>query len=207
MRLTGFPLYDEKDLAPMPASLLKFLDDGPPPIAFTPGSAMWQGRAFFDAAVATAQQLGRRGLLLTRHRDHLPPTLPPGILHVDYAPFSQLLPRCCAIVHHGGMGTSAQSMSAGVPQLVTPMAHDQLDNAVRMERLGVARWLLVKKFKARPAASLLEDLLESPKVAEFCRAVRRKFQAASPLEDACNLLESLAPNRERPTPQPAAVAT
>src|SRR5215217_4867358 len=124
MRLTGFPLYDEKGLAPMPAPLLQFLDEGPPPIAFTPGSAMWQGRAFFDAAVSTAQALGRRGLLLTRHRDHLPPALPPGVIHVDYAPFSQLLPRCAAIVHHGGMGTSAQSMAAGVPQLVTPMAHD-----------------------------------------------------------------------------------
>ena len=38
---------------------------------------MWQGRAFFDAAVATCQRLGRRGLLLSRRREHIPPDLPP----------------------------------------------------------------------------------------------------------------------------------
>ena len=205
MRLTGFPLYDEKDLAPMPPGLVDFLDRGAPPIAFTPGSAMWQGRAFFDAAVETCRRLGRRGVLLTRHRDHLPPSLPPDVIHADYAPFSQLLPRCAAIVHHGGMGTSAQSMAAGVPQLVTPMAHDQLDNAVRMERLGVARWLLVKKFKPNAAAALLGQLLSSPATADACRAVRQKFELASPLEETCDLLESLAP-LQRAAPRPAAVA-
>ena len=166
---------------------------------------MWQGRQFFDTAVEVCRRLGRRGILLTRHRAHLPPSLPPEMVHVEYAPFSELLPRCAAIVHHGGMGTSAQAMAAGIPQLVTPMAHDQLDNAVRMEKLGVAKWVLVKKFDAKTAAPLLEGLLNSPAVAEACRDVRRKFEGARPLEETCDLLEQLLP-RARDAARPAAAA-
>ncbi len=47
-----------------------------------------------------------------------------------------LVPRLAALVHHGGIGTTAQAMRAGVPQLITPFAHDQFDNAARVERLG-----------------------------------------------------------------------
>ena len=66
-----------------------------------PGSAMWQGAEILRRLASTpASRSNRRGLLLTRHRDHLPPTLPPGVIHVHYAPFSKLLPRCAAFVHH-----------------------------------------------------------------------------------------------------------
>ncbi|MEM1013655.1 MAG: glycosyltransferase, partial [Planctomycetota bacterium] len=50
-RLVGCPLYDERDTQQLPADLAAFLDEGDPPIAFTPGSAMFFGEAFFKAAV------------------------------------------------------------------------------------------------------------------------------------------------------------
>ncbi len=107
-RLTGFPLFDESDLTRLPPELNDFLDQGKKPIAFTPGSAMWSGHEFFSESAKACVILGHRGLLLSRHRDHIPRDLPPGVIHVEYAPFSQLLPRCAAIVHHGGIGTSAR---------------------------------------------------------------------------------------------------
>jgi rhamnosyltransferase subunit B len=192
VRLTGFPLYDEKGIEPMPESLVQFLDAGAPPMAFTPGSAMWQGRAFFDAAVGTCKLLGRRGLLLSRRREHIPPALPPEIMHVDFAPFSELLPRCAALVHHGGIGTSAQAMAAGIPQLVTPMAHDQPDNAERLRKLGVARWVGVRQFKPARAAKMLGELLTSPAVAATCAEVRARLRNVDSLERTCELIESLS---------------
>jgi UDP:flavonoid glycosyltransferase YjiC (YdhE family) len=193
-RLTNFPLYDEKGLEPLPAPLVEFLDAGEKPVAFTPGSAMWQGRAFFDAAVATCRRLKRRGLLLSRRREHIPPNLPPGVMHVEYAPFSELLPRCAALVHHGGIGTASQAMAAGIPQLVTPMAHDQPDNAERLERLGVARSLPVGHFEAEWASALLEELLTSRAVADACQAVREKLVDADGIGRSCELIEHLVPN-------------
>jgi UDP:flavonoid glycosyltransferase YjiC (YdhE family) len=193
-RLTNFPLYDEKGLEPMPAPLVEFLESGDKPIAFTPGSAMWQGHSFFDAAVATCQQLGRRGLLLSRRREHIPPELPPGVMHVEYAPFSELLPRCAALVHHGGIGTSSQAMASGLPQLVTPMAHDQPDNAERLERLGVARWVAVGKFNGGSGARLLGELLTSKQVADACGAVREKLVGSDGIGQTCDLIEQLVPH-------------
>ena len=192
LRLTGFPLYDERDVQPLGEDLLKFLDAGDKPIAFTPGSAMWHARPFFDAAAEACRVLGRRGVLLTRHKADVPPSLPPGVIHVDFAPFSQLLPRCAAVVHHGGVGTLSQGLHAGVPHLVAAMAHDQPDNAERLERLGVGRWVWWDRLTGKRAAEKLRELLESDDVARACREVRARFDGARPLEDGCVMLEELA---------------
>ena len=152
VKVTGFPLYDERGVSHLSPDLLKFLDEGPPPIAFTFGSAMWEAQDLLEQSARACALLGRRGILLTRHRDHLPAHLPLGVKHADYAPFSELLPRCAALVHHGGIGTASQGLATGVPQLVLPHAHDQLDNATRLARLGVAKFLAPKRYKAERAA-------------------------------------------------------
>ena len=192
VRLTGFPLYDERETAPLSDELMKFLDTGDPPIAFTPGSAMWTGERFFAQAAEACRILGRRGLLLSRHRDHFPTDLPQDVLPVDYAPFSRLLPRCAAIVHHGGIGTSAQAMAAGIPQLIVPHAHDQPDNAQRLIRLGIARKVEPRRFVAKNIARQLVMLLESPSVKENCRQIASRLIAADPIQQTCDLIEELA---------------
>lgn len=191
-RLTNFPLYDERDVEPLTAEVSRFLDAGEPPIAFTPGSAMWQGHGFLAESAEACRLLGRRGILLTRHRDHLPPRLPPGVIHAAYAPFSQLLPRCAALVHHGGIGTLSQGLAAGVPHVVMPMAHDQADNAARLRRLGVAAVVPPKRYKARRVARELGELLENAAVRENCRTVAERLRGRDGLEETCELIEELA---------------
>ena len=193
LRLTGFPLYDEPDLTPISTELEAFLSEGEPPIAFTPGSAMWQAHRFFAASVETCIRLKRRGLLLTRHEEHLPRKLPPGLIHVHYAPFSQLLPRCAALVHHGGIGTSAQALASGVPQLVTPFTHDQPDNAARMKRLGVAEVVPAASYTADSAIPRLRKLLSSAPVGHACSQVKLRFIGIDPLGQTCDLIETFAP--------------
>ena len=97
----------------------EFLACGDPPVAFTPGSAMFDGAHFFGAAVDACVCLKIRGILLSRHGEHIPPQLPENVIHVDYAPFSLLLPRLSALVHHGGIGTSSQTLACGTPSLYT----------------------------------------------------------------------------------------
>ncbi|HMB04099.1 MAG TPA: glycosyltransferase [Isosphaeraceae bacterium] len=191
-RLTGFPLYDERDATPPDPELTAFLDAGAPPIVFTPGSAMQHGRPFFEAAADACRRLGRRGLLLTRFPEQLPVDVPEGVRHLAYAPFSRLLPRAAALVHHGGIGTSAQGMAAGLPQLVMPLAHDQFDNAARLRRLGVARSLAVGRFRGPAVAAALRSLLDSPEVSARCREVAGRFRDARPLDEACDAVGSLA---------------
>ncbi len=131
VRLTGFPLYDDSGDTRLPASLERFLDDGPPPVLFTPGTANQAAAHFFRAALDATQRLGRRALLLTRYSGHLP-VLPPSAHHEPFVPLSHVLPRCAALVSHAGIGTLAQGLAAGVPQLTMPMGFDQPDNATRL---------------------------------------------------------------------------
>ena len=123
----------------LPDSVQAFLDAGEPPLLFTPGTGMVQARAFFACAVQTVAQLERRALFVTGFSENLPDRLPPTILTAAYLPFDQLLPKVAAIIHHGGIGTVAAGLAAGIPQLVIPFAFDQFDNAVRVTRLGVGR--------------------------------------------------------------------
>lgn len=193
VKLTTFPLYDERSVAPLSESLQRFLDDGEPPIAFTPGSAMTFGREFFSASADACRRLGRRGLLLSRHTGHIPERLPAGVIHVDYAPFSQLLPRCAALVHHGGIGTTAQALAAGIPQLVMPLAHDQFDNAARVRRLGVGDSIPRRKYRGDRAARALENLLASSDVRRACAAIAARLNSVDPLAETCSLIEAVAP--------------
>ena len=195
-RLTSFPLYDERGVTRLPDNLLRFLDESDPPIAFTPGSAMWRGERFFAESAKACEILGRRGLLLTRHREHLPRTLPPSVLHVEYAPFSELLPRCAALVHHGGIGTSSQALAAGVPQLVMPHAHDQPDNAARLVKLGVARSIEPKRYRGERVARVLAELCQDATVVSQCVRVRSRFDGVDPISDTCELIEQLAGRTE-----------
>ena len=191
-RCTGFAMFDERDLADLPAELEQFLDEGESPIVFTPGSAMFHGERFFAEAARACLQLGRRGILLSRHATHIPRNLPPTVAYVDYAPFSALLPRAAALVHHGGIGTSAQAMAAGVRQVVTPFAHDQLDNADRLRKLDVSRTLPQRKFNAKSLARVLGDWLNDRAAADACAAVKEKFQQSPDgLSKTCECLEAL----------------
>ncbi len=188
---TDFPLYDEADVEPMSEPLERFLADGTPPIVFTPGSAMRFGQAFFDTAVDACALIGRRALLLTRHDDQIPSNLPRHALHAPYAPFSTLLPRCAAIAHHGGIGTTSQGLRAGIPQLVMPLSHDQPDNAHRLERLGVGATVGPRQFRRKRVAGVLKHLLEDSATAKSCRMIAARFPANS-LIQTCDVLENFS---------------
>jgi rhamnosyltransferase subunit B len=192
-RLTGFPRFDETQAHQIDPSLEQFLNDGPPPIVFTPGSAMYHGHAFFRDSLKACQRLNRRGIFLTRHAEQLPANLPSTVRHFAYAPFSQLLPRAAALVHHGGIGTSAQAMAAGCRQLVTPFAHDQFDNADRLRRLGVARVVTARKYTARTATRELDLLLRDEQVTQKCREIAERLTSDQSVAATCELIEALLP--------------
>jgi rhamnosyltransferase subunit B len=164
----GFPLFDGDMTAGIPAALENFLSDGPPPVVFIQGTAAVDERGFFMAAARACGEAGMRGVFLGRvdvslaHGES-------GRLHAEaYAPFGELLPRARALVHHGGIGSCAQALRAGIPQLIAPRAYDQFDNAMRLERLGVGLSLGGGALD-RMGARLLE-LLGSESIAKACSA-------------------------------------
>jgi rhamnosyltransferase subunit B len=190
-RVTGFPLWDEAVNVELSPTVSEFLQAGTAPLVFAPGSANTNARRFFDAAVAACQKLGRRGILLSRYRDHIPQSLPAEVLHAEFVPFSKLLPLSAGFVHHGGIGSCGQGLAAGVPQVIMPMAYDQLDNASRLKRLGVAEILPPKKFTGTNLAGVLEKLLSTKSVDERAKHWAAEMKTHDPLEETCVELEKL----------------
>lgn len=190
-RCIGFPLEDLSAHHTLDVGLERFLTAGEAPILFTPGTAMAQGREFFDAALGACAATGRRALFITRYPDQLPPALPAAIRHFEYVPFSDVLPRCAAIVHHGGIGTTSQALAAGIPQLVMPLAHDQPDNAQRVWKLGAGSLIWPDDFGKLTVTAALAKLLEDAATRERCLRLAERVKKGSSLAD---LLAALAPH-------------
>jgi UDP:flavonoid glycosyltransferase YjiC (YdhE family) len=190
---TGFPLYDQDGGAGMPAELARFLDEGPPPIVFTLSvTAAMVGGAFFENSIAAAKRLGRRAVLVVgKDIPSRPPSVPDGMIAVDYAPFSELFPRASVIVHAGGVGTSGLAMRSGRPMLVVPFAHDQPDNAFRLARLGVARTISRQNYTSARVAAELGRLLAEPAFSLRASEVGDQVRQEDGVRAACDALEAL----------------
>jgi len=192
--VTGFPWFDADGDVGLPQELIRFLDDGEPPLVFTLGSAVVADAGpFYHHSAAAANLLGRRAVLLVKNPRVLLPELPEGVVAFDYAPFSQLFPRAAAIVHHGGIGTTGLAMRAGRPSLVMPCAWDQPDNAERAGRLGIARTIARNRYDPRRVAAELRLLLENPAYSQRASEIATKVRQEEGVKAACDALESMFP--------------
>jgi len=189
--ITGFPFYDRKDGEPPPPELLRFLDEGEPPILFTLGSSLvWVAKDFYRVGVEVARRLGRRALLLIGDERNLPRTeLPDGVAAFDYAPHSLVMPRAAAVVHQGGVGTTGQALRAGRPMLVVPHGQDQPDNAYRCVRLGVGRTLSPARFTVGRVVRELSELLGNPAYGERAAKLGRLVREEDGTKRACDEIE------------------
>ena len=193
--ITGFCFYDaEKGDGNLPPHLKQFLASGPAPLVFTLGSAavLAAGR-FYEYSARAAMKLGMRAVLLIgndeRNRPRNP--LPDSICIAQYAPYSELFPHAALIIHQGGVGTTAQCLKAGKPQLIMPYSHDQPDNARRMRRLKVARSIFRKDYTPIRVARKILGMLEKPVYARRAASIPARLAHEDGVKSACDALESL----------------
>lgn len=194
VQTTGFVFYNGRDT--LDPALEAFLDAGPPPVVFTLGSsAVGAAGRFYEESAGALRRLGVRGVLLTggfaenRPKD----ALPSDVLLVDRAPHQLLFPRARAIVHQGGIGTTAQALRSGHPMLVVPHAHDQPDNAFRVMNLGVSRTLYPRRYTAVRVARELGALLSDARYQDRSAAVANVVKAEGGAEAAAEAIERLCP--------------
>jgi rhamnosyltransferase subunit B len=170
---TGFPLFHPgSEVQELSDGLSRFLDSGPPPVVFTAGTDTRSPRAFFKQSLKATEILGIRGVFLTRLASQLP-KLPNTIWHENYTSLLRLLPRASVLVHHGGIGTTAQAIRAGIPQLILPERMDQLDNGEHIERLGCG---LMQKNQSEQLMEKLKTLLAEPKFRAACDQAQSRIE-------------------------------
>ena len=168
-----FPLYDPHVAEPLPDDLERFLAAGDAPVVLTPGSGNHQAGRWLERALAGTRRLGRRAVVLTRHRAQVPEPLGPDALWQPYVALAALLPQAAALVHHGGIGTTAEALRAGVPQVIVPLAYDQFDNAARVTalRVGARESGGTAGASPRSLARTLGRLLADAQVRDACARV------------------------------------
>jgi rhamnosyltransferase subunit B len=189
LRLAGFGRYDGTENK-LPEDVLDFCTCGPPPIVFTLGTGMTHATKCFQSAVIACERIGVRGLLLTKYPKLVPRDLPHSIHSCRFASFRKLLPHCAAIVHHGGVGTTAAALDAGCPQLILPMAWDQPDNACRVTKLGVGSALGPRQRCPGSLARALSYLI-TPEIRDRCQSVASRMQGLDGLEVAADFVEQI----------------
>jgi rhamnosyltransferase subunit B len=189
--LVGFPLWDSGKQGSIPPDAEEFLREGEPPIIFTPGSAGATMHRYFRESVAAARDLHMRAMLVTNFHDQIPGDIPSNIKAFGYLPFSEVLPRARLLVYHGGIGTLAQAVKAGIPHLVVPNGHDQFDNGFRIQRLGLGHVIPQTAYRARRVVTGLGSILEDEGVRARCREYSRRIDSDAALTRACELIESL----------------
>jgi len=170
-----FPLHRCGSGRPLPDVLRGFLDAGDAPVLWTHGSGNRHTEDYARAAEHCCREIGRRGILVAPAAETASHGHSQGdFLRLAYAPFEGLLPRCCAIVHHGGIGTMAEALKAGCPQLIIPRAHDQFDNAARAVRLEYAMRLDYRRLDE--AADTLRTLIEAGSHAVRAKEIGSRIQ-------------------------------
>jgi UDP:flavonoid glycosyltransferase YjiC (YdhE family) len=196
VHLVGFPLWDSGTSAALPSDAEAFLQHGEPPVVFTPGSAGATLHGYFRESVDAVRALGVRAMLVTNFPEQLPSNLPRGVQAFGYLPFSATLPRTALLVYHGGIGTLAQTIKAGIPHLVVPNGHDQFDNGWRIEQLRLGVSLPQSRYRAGAVAAAIRSLLDDRDGSARLREFAERVDSTAAVTRACELIERL-PAMER----------
>jgi sterol 3beta-glucosyltransferase len=138
IHVTGnFFLDQQADWQP-PAELKAFLEAGSPPVYVGFGSMAGRNPEKLAKIILDAlAKSGQRGLLLTGWGGLRAELVPDNVFVLDSAPHRWLFPRMAAVVHHGGAGTTAEGLRAGVPNVIVPFAFDQFFWGARIKELGL----------------------------------------------------------------------
>ncbi len=197
VRQFGFPIASNS--RPLSDSLEDFLSSGEPPLVWTHGSANFDIEHFQFRALKVSRELNLRCLLISLDA---PASLPEKAMHVVHARFEDVFPRCKAVVHHGGIGTTAKCIAAGVPQLIIPRSHDQPDNAQRVVKLGLGKAVSYRQTNTPQLATTLRQLLASEIISSRCREFRQRVLRTDTLSDVLEWAQQIAtdwPSSDKPS--------
>jgi UDP:flavonoid glycosyltransferase YjiC (YdhE family) len=170
-----------------------WIDTGKPPICFGFGSIPVQSAADTVSMISAAcAQLGERALICSGGTDFSDVPHPDHVKVVGTVNYGETFPACGATVHHGGAGTTAASLRAGVPTLILWSTDDQSIWGAQVEKLKVGT---VRRFSDTSRESLVEDLrlILRPDYAKRAREIGTQMtKPAESVAHAADLLQNLA---------------
>jgi sterol 3beta-glucosyltransferase len=190
---TGYWFLDRSDWRPSDA-LVDFLDSGPPPVSVGFGSTIDPDVEETTAQVFEAlRRTGQRGVLLTGWGDIGGVDLPGEVFKVDEVPHDWLFGRVRAAVHHGGAGTTAASLRAGVPTVIVSSFPDQAFWGWRVATLGAGPEPVPRaRFSAGLLAEAIRRATTEPGMKKRVRLLGERIRAEDGVSRAVEAFHHVA---------------
>jgi UDP:flavonoid glycosyltransferase YjiC (YdhE family) len=193
IHVTGYWFLDSVSDWTPPSALMEFLDNGPPPIYIGFGSMSNQdpGKTA-DLCLEAIARTQQRAIMLSGWGGLYKANLPDTVFLVDSIPHSWLFPRVGAVVHHGGAGTTAAGLRAGVPSIVIPFGLDQFFWGERVAELGVGPEPIPrKKLTVKRLAKAIHKAMTDQTMRQRAANLGLKIQAEDGIARAVAILQDM----------------
>jgi len=129
-------------------------------------------------------------VLLTGWGGLKPEQLTSNVFVLNSAPHSWLFPRMAALVHHGGAGTTAEGLRAGVPSIIVPFILDQPFWGARVQSMGLGPAPLPqKKLTAERLAAAITTAVTDSGMRERARLTGEAIRAEDGVGSAVKLVQ------------------
>lgn len=189
VHITGYWFPEDETWQP-PEDLRRFVECGSPPVFVGFGSMPVRSAKRVTAMVLEAlRRSGQRGILHSGWGGIGRDDLPGWAFPVEYVPYGWLFPRTGAVVHHGGSGTTAFGLWAGVPSLVVPFLFDQFYWGRRIAELGVGpQPIPFRKLTLELLTAAIDQMVQGGEMRGRARALGSEIQAEDGLGAAVEVL-------------------
>jgi len=188
---TGYWFLDEEADWNPPGELLDFLDRGTPPVYVGFGSIGNPALAdqTTELVIDALKRSGQRGILATGWSGlSTINNIPEEVFILESAPHSWLFPRMAAVVHHGGAGTTAAGLKAGVPSVIIPHSTDQFAWGRRVYELGVGSKPIRRKSLTPEKLSDAIKFVLAKEIKEAAKDLGIKIQSEKGAETAARVI-------------------
>lgn len=185
----GFLVDHPAERRELPGEVAAFLEEQAP-LLVTGGTGRYLGEDFYAHALGAARCLGLPTIVVTRDRDCLPVDLPERCLVADELSFGRVMPRCSAVIHHGGLGTTAAAAAAGVPQLILAFGADRPDNGSRIAQCGIGEFIPLPQCSVGAVTGALERLTTSTELRARCGKASARILTQDAAVAAADLAEA-----------------
>jgi sterol 3beta-glucosyltransferase len=189
--VTGYFFLDAPDAYIPPAELMSFLESAHPPICVTFGSMIHRDAdRIAETVLESIRQAGQRAIVLTGWDGWKGRVFSGDILFLESAPHDWLLPRCKMFIHHGGAGTTAAGLRAGIPNIVIPFGGDQLFWGKRVHAIGAGpRPMRVRELTASRLTSAMTEA-EADALRDRARLIGQAIRREDGVVNAIRVVES-----------------
>jgi len=190
IHITGYWLLPRGQGWRPPNQLVDFLHSGPPPVYIGFGSMVHRDAEKITEIVLKALEMtNKRAILASGWGGISNSDLTDNVIKIDFAPHDWLFPRMAAVVHHGGAGTTAAGLRAGVPSVIIPFFGDQPFWGWRVAELGVGPSPIPrKKLTAQLLAKAIEFAVSDEGVKRRAEKLGKAIRAERGVDKAVKIL-------------------